>query len=167
MVIDKTMLEKDGRSKNGGKRAGSGRPEFVPTESERKSVEALAGYGLPFEHIAVLVREGISLDTLRAHFRSELVTGKAKANGQIGKTLFQKATNGDTTAMIWWTKTQMRWREVSSLELSGSGGKPIQVEHRHQLDLSSLSDQELLQLEQLLDRASTPIQIESVVEDAL
>ena len=153
------------RGGNGGAREGAGRPAFVPDDAERRQVEALAGYGLPFEHIAVLVRKGISLDTLRAHFASELVTGKAKANGQIGKTLFQKATNGDTTAMIWWTKTQMRWREVSSLEVSGAGGKPLQIDHRHQLNLSSLSDEELLQLEQLLDRAAEPIQIESVAED--
>ena len=126
-------------------------------------VESTSGLGLPHEQIAILV--GIDDKTLRKHYRIELDVGKAKANGQIAKTLFGKATGGDTTALIWWTKTQMRWREVSSLEVSGAGGKPLQIDHRHQLNLSSLSDEELLQLEQLLDRAAEPIQIESVVED--
>ena len=31
----------------------------MPTDSERKQVEALSGYGLPIEQIAVLVRDGI------------------------------------------------------------------------------------------------------------
>ena len=122
MRIDKPTLKKDGRSKNGGKRAGSGRPEFVPTEQERKSVEAMAGYGLPQEHIAVLVRDGIHLDTLREQFKRELVSGKAKANSKIGQTLFQKAAGGDVTAMIWWSKTQMKWAETQKLEHTGADG---------------------------------------------
>ncbi len=42
----------------------------------------MSGYGLPHEHIAVLVRDGIHIDTLRSHFAEELVKGKAKANGR-------------------------------------------------------------------------------------
>lgn len=85
---------------------------FVPTKEERKQVEAMAGYGVPHEQIAVLVGEdGIDADTLKKHFRKELAQGKAKANAKVGQTLFQKATAGDTTAAIWWSKTQMGWRE--------------------------------------------------------
>jgi hypothetical protein len=70
----------------------------------------------------VLVREGIHLDTLREHFKRELVTGKAKANSKIGQTLFQKAAGGDVTAMIWWSKTQMKWAETQKLEHTGADG---------------------------------------------
>jgi hypothetical protein len=45
------------------------------------------------------------------------VQGKAKANSKIGQTLFQKATGGDTTAMIWWSKTQMGWKETKEVEV--------------------------------------------------
>jgi hypothetical protein len=38
--------------------------------------------------------------------------GKAKANSKIGRGLFQKAMDGDTSALIFWAKTQMRWREI-------------------------------------------------------
>jgi len=121
---EKPTLKK--RGPNGGARPGAGRPAFEPTDSERKQVEALSGYGLPIEQIAVLVRDGIHVDTLRAHFATELVSGKAKANGQVGKTLFQKVMAGDTTAAIWWSKTQMRWAETQKHEVTGADGAPLE-----------------------------------------
>lgn len=123
---DKSKPEKVDR--RGGARPGAGRPAFVPTDAERKQVEALSGYGLPMEQIAVLVRNGIHIDTLRTHFQQQLGTGKAKANAQVGKTLFQRAISGDTTAMIWWSKTQMKWTEVQRHELTGADGGPIQTQ---------------------------------------
>jgi hypothetical protein len=59
------------------------------------------------------------------YFKTELVAGKAKANAKVGGTLFQKATGGDTAAMIWWSKTQLRWAETQKHELSGPDGAPI------------------------------------------
>lgn len=100
---------------------------FVPTEEERKQVEAMAGYGVPHDNIASLVRGGIDADTLKKHFKTELMQGKAKANAKVGQTLFQKATAGDTTAAIWWSKTQMGWKD--KLEISGDPNAPIVTEH--------------------------------------
>jgi len=121
--IEKSSPKKqDGRKNNGGARENAGRKPFEPTDAERKQVEAMSGYGLPFDQIAVLVRDGINVDTLREHFQSELQSGKAKANAQVGKTLFQKAMGGDTTAMIWWSKTQMRWSEVQKHEHTSPDG---------------------------------------------
>lgn len=126
-TIEKSVLKKpDGRKNNGGAREGAGRMAFEPTDVERKQVETMSGYGLPIEHIAILVRGGIDADTLRKHFATELVTGKAKANGQVGKTLFQKVMAGDTTAAIWWSKSQMRWTERH--EIVGADGGPIKTE---------------------------------------
>jgi hypothetical protein len=84
---------------------------FVPTEQERIQVEAMAGFGVPHDNIASLIGDGIDSDTLKKHFKKELAQGKAKANAKVGQTLYQKATSGDTTAAIWWSKTQMGWRE--------------------------------------------------------
>lgn len=117
---EKSPLKK--RGPNGGAREGAGRKPFEPTEHERKQVEAMSGYGLPIEQIAILVRDGIDPDTLRKYFNTELQSGKAKANAQVGKTLFQKAMGGDTTAMIWWSKTQMRWSEVQKHEHTSPDG---------------------------------------------
>jgi len=101
---------------------------FKPTPEERKQVEAMAGYGVPHEQIAVLIGEdGIDADTLKKHFKNELVQGKAKANAKVGQTLFQKATSGDTTAAIWWSKTQMGWKDTQAHEISGVDGGVIQI----------------------------------------
>jgi hypothetical protein len=101
---------------------------FKPTPEERKQVEAMAGYGVPHDQIAVLIGEdGIDADTLKKHFKNELVQGKAKANAKVGQTLFQKATSGDTTAAIWWSKTQMGWKDTQAHEISGVDGGAIQI----------------------------------------
>jgi hypothetical protein len=126
-TIEKSVLKKpDGRKNNGGARENAGRMAFEPTDAERKQVEAMSGYGLPIEQIAILVRGGIDTDTLRKHFATELVAGKAKANSGVGRTLFQKAMGGDTAAMIWWSKTQMRWAETQKHELTGADGAPLE-----------------------------------------
>jgi hypothetical protein len=111
---------------HGGARPGAGRQAFTPTNDERSRVEAMSGYGVPIEQIAVLIRDGIDTDTLRKYFQTELQAGKAKANAKIGQTLFQKAVGGDTTAAIWWSKTQMRWAETQKHELTGADGAPLE-----------------------------------------
>lgn len=138
-----TPKKTDGRKSNGGARENAGRPAFEPTDHERKQVEAMSGYGLPIDQIGALVRDGISVDTLRAHFRPELQSGKAKANAQVGKTLFQKVMAGDTTAMIWWTKTQMRWAETHRLEHTSPDGS---MTPKPALDASKLSDAALAEI---------------------
>jgi hypothetical protein len=110
------------KTSHGGAREGAGRKPFVPTDAERKQVEAMSGYGLPYEHIAALVRDGIDKGTLMQHFGLDLQSGKAKANARIGKTLFDKAIGGDTTAMIFWAKTQMRWAETQKVEHTSPDG---------------------------------------------
>lgn len=103
------------KKKVGGARPGAGRKPFQPTDEERRKVEELAGYGLPYHHICTLIRDGISVPTLMNYFERELITGKARANSAIGQTLFAKAMGGDTTAAIWWSKTQMQWSETHKL----------------------------------------------------
>lgn len=95
-----------------------------PTDETRKMVESTSGLGLPHEQIAILV--GIDDKTLRKYYRAELDMGKAKANGQIAKTLYSKALAGDTTSLIWWTKSQMRWSETVKNEVTGADGEALQ-----------------------------------------
>jgi len=94
-----------------------GRPPLQPTQEERDLVEAMSGHGVPQEQIAALIRGGIDDNTLVKHFKAELLAGKAKANAQIGSTLFDKAMSGDTAALIFWAKTQMRWKETKVQEI--------------------------------------------------
>ena len=95
-----------------------------PTDEYRRLVESSSGLGLPHEQIGILV--GIDDKTLRKYYRHELDMGKAKANGQIAKTLYSKAISGDTSSLIWWTKAQMRWSETVKNELTGADGEPLQ-----------------------------------------
>ena len=79
---------------------------------------------MPQDQIAALI--GIAPDTLRKHYDLELGLGKAQASAAVAKTLFNKATVGqDTTAMIWWTKAQMRWSETQRHENTGAEGGAI------------------------------------------
>lgn len=111
---------------NNRKGARSGRNPMEPTEEEKIKVETLSGYGVPLEQIAALIRGGIDSDTLRNRFKDQLIAGKAKANAAVGQTLFQRATSGeDTTAAIWWSKTQMRWAETQKHEVTGADGGPV------------------------------------------
>ena len=103
--------------KMGGVRPGAGRPSFKPTDEQRALVEQVAGYGLPEAQIAALVCIDIDADTLRKHFRQELAQGRARANSEIGKTLYQKAIGGDTASLIWWTKAQMRWTSLQQIQV--------------------------------------------------
>ena len=99
--------------------------QHKPTDKTRKLVESSSGLGLPHESIACLV--GIDDKTLRKHYRNELDMGKAKAHGQIAKTLYSKAVGGDTTSLIWWTKTQMRWAETVKQEITGADGQDLVI----------------------------------------
>jgi len=82
---------------------------FNPTEEQRTDVMRYSGVGLIQSQIASLI--DIDLKTLRKYFRKELDIGKAKTNAEIGQTFVEKVKSGDTASMIWWTKTQMGWKE--------------------------------------------------------
>jgi hypothetical protein len=104
----------------------AGRPEFKPTDKQRAEVKALVAFGIIEPDIAIYI--GCDPKTLRKYFRQELKVGAIEANAAVAKRLFQKATkDGDTTAMIWWTKCRMRWTEVRRQELTGVEGGPILV----------------------------------------
>jgi hypothetical protein len=123
-AAENSRLEK--KSNLGGAREGAGRKPFVPTDDDREKVKLLSGLGIPFEQIAAVIAGGIDAKTLGKYFKDELVVGKTNANIDVAKCLKQKAMNGDTTAAIWWSKTQMRWSEVKKHELTGAEGKPLE-----------------------------------------
>lgn len=91
------------------KRDYAGQPPHEKTEENVKIAISLASYGVPTIQIAAALN--ISEPTLFKYYKDDMTKARAKANGAIGQTLYQKARGGDTTAMIWWTKAQMGWRE--------------------------------------------------------
>jgi len=95
------------------------RPPFKPTDEERKLVEQMTSVGIPQVSQCLVIRDGIDDKTLRKYFRRELDTAATKANAKVAGTLYNKAMDGDTTALIWWTKTRMRWSEKQEIEHTG------------------------------------------------
>jgi len=69
----------------------------------------------------------MSEDTLAKYYRKELLKGRIESNAIIAGTLYEKARQGDTQAMLFWLKTRAQWSEKNTTELTGEGGAPINI----------------------------------------
>jgi len=103
-----SMLVSD---QSGQSREGAGRPEYSPTEQDRRIAEGMSSHGVPREQIAIVL--GVSLKTMCKYLKKELIIGKAKANSAMGQSIFTRGIEGDTPAAIWWSKSQMGWKDRS------------------------------------------------------
>jgi len=92
-------------------RSHPGRPAHEPTEATRQTVQMHTMVGTPQEVVADVL--GIDSKTLRKHYRDELDLAKARANASVCGSLYKKCMAGDTTAMIFWLKTQAQWKETT------------------------------------------------------
>lgn len=115
------------------------RAQHKPTAETMAQVEALSGYGVRHDEIALYL--DIDPKTLRKHYRAQLDKGTVKANVGVARSLHKQATEGNVTAAIFWLKSRAGWREKQEVELTGPGGGPIQT-----LDTSNLSDAALQEL---------------------
>lgn len=118
-----------------------GRPAIKRCKEKASLVEVMAQYGVPQDEIAAKI--GMSADTMVKLYKKELLSGRTNANFKVGKRLFDKAMSGDTTALIFWAKTRMGWRETQKVDLSSSDGTMSPVPA---LELSHLSLDDLLKL---------------------
>lgn len=85
-----------------------------PSKESRQLVQLHATIGTPQAVIADIL--GIDGKTLTKYYRAELDQAMARANASVGGALFNKATKGDTAAMIFWMKTRAGWREKLEVE---------------------------------------------------
>jgi len=74
----------------------------------------MSQYGVPQEDIAAVIE--VSVETMVKLYGAELRKGKAMTNAKVGERLFKKCEDGDTTALIFWAKTQMKWKETQRVE---------------------------------------------------
>ena len=81
-------------------------------EQHAKTVQAWSQYGVPQEDIAANI--GCCVETMQKLYSNEIAKGRALANAKIGKRLFEKAMEGDVSALIFWAKCRMRWRTEDS-----------------------------------------------------
>jgi hypothetical protein len=94
-----------------------------------RQVEAMAGYGLPAEDIAQVLR--IDVEELRRNYAAELEDGRIKANSRVAENLYRKATGEGreaVTAAIFWLKTRAGWRETNNHEISGRNDEPLTIQ---------------------------------------
>lgn len=104
-----------------------GRPPFQPTDEQRRLVEVMSAGG--FQQDAIAYAIGISDDTLRKYFSTEIAAGGSKAHAMVVGNLYRQATKDDpraTAAAIFWAKTRLGWKEPQQVELSGPDGGPLQ-----------------------------------------
>ena len=107
------------------KKAPRGRPQKAYSPKEAGVVQSMSQYGVPHEDIAATI--GMCVETMQRLYSHELAQGRAVANAKIGKRLFDKAISGDTTALIFWAKGRMGWKETQKVEPSlGESGPDAQ-----------------------------------------
>jgi len=83
---------------------------FEPTDEQRRTVRAMAGYGMPQMDISTFL--DIDAKTLRKHFTRELEMGSIEATTKVAQSLFRMATEGkNVAAAIFWMKARANWRE--------------------------------------------------------
>jgi predicted DNA-binding transcriptional regulator AlpA len=95
----------------------TGRPSWIPNETSCNQVQEMASRGLTVAQIASCL--GISETTLYkkqneyAEFMQSIKKGRAEGINQVSNALFEKATQGNVTAMIYYLKTRDRenWGE--------------------------------------------------------
>ena len=96
------------------------KPPHAPTDATRQTVQLHTMVGTTQADIARVLN--IDEKTLRKYYRDELDLAKAKANATIGGALFNQAKSGDTSAMIFWMKTQAGWRERKDINHTSDDG---------------------------------------------
>lgn len=126
-----TTKKRKSRAKPKSEHKPDGRPPIVLDESQVAEIETLSAV-LSAEQIADYL--GISKPTFyeimkrQPEVSERYKRGKAKAIGTVAKNLIIQANSGNTTAAIFYLKTQAGWKETTRQELTGADGGPIKQE---------------------------------------
>jgi len=122
------------------------KPPHAPTDATRQTVQLHTMVGTTQADIARVL--DIDEKTLRKYYRNELDLAKAKANATIGGALFNRAKSGDTSAMIFWMKTQAGWREKTDINHTSEDAS---MSPKAGIDTSKLSIEALAEIMALHD----------------
>lgn len=113
--------------------------EYKPTDADRSFVERAVMAGSRIEDIAAALN--IHDDTLRKHYRYEIMTARERLKGEAVRVLMDSLTDGSLDAAKFVLARQAGWTEKVSAELTGSNGGPIRTETT--FDLSTMTDEQL------------------------
>lgn len=109
-----------------------GRPPMEVTDVMRRTVRAMAGFGIKHSDICKVI--GCEKPSLYKYFREELDKAIVEANAQVAQSLFLRATKGTgkdaVTAQIFWLKCNAGWKESYRVEHTGKDGAPIESVHK-------------------------------------
>lgn len=110
-----------------GGRGGNGGPH-VPTDQTRALVSLCKAMGYTEAQTAATM--GISVNTLKAHYREELDIGDLKVNAKVAANLFSIATSPThpkaITAAIFWAKAKMGWTDKTPEAEEGDDEEPVE-----------------------------------------
>jgi hypothetical protein len=108
-----------------------GRPRKKLTKAQVEEVETLAAV-LSVEQIGAYFGLGkttfYEIMKRQPEVYERYQRGKARAVGSVAKNLIMQAREGNTTAAIFYLKTQAGWKETTRQELTGADGGPIKTE---------------------------------------
>ena len=106
---------------------------YEPTDEQRRTVRAMAGFGVPQPDIATFLR--IDPKTLRKYYRDELDQGVTEANVKVAQSLFNMATKShNVAAAMFWMKARAGWSEKQRIQVSAGD------------DVSQMSDEQLMRV---------------------
>lgn len=91
------------------KKQNGGQNKHIVTEEKINLVKSLARFGVKTELIANHLR--ISEPTLFKYYKDHMADSRVFAHMNMGESLYNRALNGDTSAAIFYAKTQMGWKE--------------------------------------------------------
>jgi hypothetical protein len=99
-------------------------PHHHPTEYQLNLAKNLAILNLTDEEIAKVLE--INVVTLHRHYRTKLKEGRHDVKAFVVSKLMQLIKEGNPAAIMFYLKTQCRWRETDRLEVTGADGQPIE-----------------------------------------
>lgn len=98
---------------------------YEPTDADRQFVERAVMAGSRINDIAECLN--ITDDTLRKHFRYEIVTARERLKGDAVRVLMDSLTDGSLDAAKYVLSRVAGWTERQALEHTGADGGPLEV----------------------------------------
>lgn len=112
-------------AKRGNQGDGGGRPPVVFDQMQIAQVEALAAVlskGQMADYFGISETTFREIESRQPDVSDAYKRGKAKAIGGIAQNLISQARSGNTTAAIFYLKTQAGWKETSAVEHTSPDG---------------------------------------------
>ena len=123
---------------------------YVPSDTDRTFVERAVMAGTPIEKIAECLN--LHDDTLRKHFRYEIMTGRERLKGDAMRVVVDSLTDNSLDAAKFVLGRVAGWTEKSAVDLSSSDRS---MSPKPALDVSRLSPEALAEIVALGDATDT------------